>query len=73
MASNGHLILQFKAVWEVSCSHYVTLFAKDFEPSNSAVFMTRPCKVTCSRVDLQITEDFGVVLLFLKTVYEERA
>jgi len=51
----------------------VTLFTKDFKLSNSVVFMTRPCQVTYLRVGLQITEDFGMVLLFLETIYEERA
>lgn len=51
----------------------MTLFTKDFKLSNSVVFMTRPCKVTYLRVGLQITEEFGMVLLFLETICEERA
>ena len=62
-------IFDFTAVLEVSCWHQMTLFTSDFEASNYAVFRTSRSKLTCRRIVLQITENFGILAPFLETMY----
>ena len=73
MASDGDFIFDFTAVLEVSCWHQMTLFMSDFEASNYAVLRTSRSKLTCRRVVLQITENFGIYAPFLETMYGDKS
>ena len=73
MASDGDFIFDFTAVLEVSCWHQMTLFTSDFEASNyAAVLRTSRSKLTCRRIVLQITENFGIFAPFLETMYGDK-
>ena len=65
-------IFDSTAVLEVSCWNQMTLFTSDFEASNYAVLRTSRSKLTCRRIVLQITENFGIFAPFLETMNSDK-
>ena len=51
----------------------MTPFTSDFEASEYAVLRTSRSKLTCRRIDLQITENFGIFTPFLETMYGDKS